>query len=155
MLGRILVDAVQEARERFIADNGEAPALVFEIPLLFETGGESAFDKVVALSHANVLATAYSRLRAEQRIRHQALHDPLTRLANRALCRDRLEHALAHAGRSGSHAAVLYVDVDDFKRVNDLYGHSTGDAVLVALARRLAGAVRPADAAPDPSGRDR
>jgi diguanylate cyclase (GGDEF)-like protein/PAS domain S-box-containing protein len=94
---------------------------------------------------ANVLATAYSRLRSEQRMRHQALHDPLTRLANRALCRDRLEHALAHAERSGSHAAVLYVDVDDFKRVNDLYGHSAGDAVLVALARRLAAAVRPAD----------
>src|SRR5829696_10127287 len=65
---------------------------------------------------ANVLAMAYSRLRSEQRIRHQALHDPLTRLANRALCRDRLEHALAHAQRSGSSAAVLYVDVDDFKR---------------------------------------
>jgi diguanylate cyclase (GGDEF)-like protein/PAS domain S-box-containing protein len=94
---------------------------------------------------ANVLATAYSRLRSEQRMRHQALHDPLTRLANRALCRDRLEHALAHAERAGSHAAVLYVDVDDFKRVNDLYGHSAGDAVLVALARRLAAAVRPAD----------
>src|SRR5829696_7349476 len=94
---------------------------------------------------ANVLAMAYSRLRSEQRIRHQALHDPLTRLANRALCRDRLEHALAHAERSGSSAAVLYVDVDDFKRVNDLYGHSAGDAVLVALARRLAAAVRPAD----------
>ncbi|HET8953898.1 MAG TPA: EAL domain-containing protein [Solirubrobacteraceae bacterium] len=94
---------------------------------------------------ANVLATAYARLRSEQRIRHQALHDPLTRLANRALCRDRLEHALAHAERSGSSAAVLYVDVDDFKRVNDLYGHSAGDAVLVALARRLASAVRPAD----------
>ena len=94
---------------------------------------------------ANVLATAYSRLRSEQRIRHQALHDPLTRLANRALCRDRLEHALAHAERSGSSAAVLYVDVDDFKRINDLYGHSAGDAVLVSLARRLASAVRPAD----------
>src|SRR5215217_2783099 len=109
--------------------------------------GEAAIEEqrsfVVAV--ANVLATAYARLRSEQRIRHQALHDPLTRLANRALCRDRLEHALAHAERSSSSAAVLYVDVDDFKRVNDLYGHSAGDAVLVALARRLASAVRPAD----------
>ena len=110
-------------------------------------GGEAAADeqRSFLVAVANVLATAYARMRSEQRIRHQALHDPLTRLANRALCRDRLEHALAHAGRSGSHAAVLYVDVDDFKRVNDLYGHSTGDAVLVALARRLAAAVRPAD----------
>ena len=59
--------------------------------------GEDQRSFLVAV--ANVLATAYSRTRAEQRIRHQALHDPLTRLANRALCRDRLEHALAHAGR--------------------------------------------------------
>ena len=94
---------------------------------------------------ANVLATAYARLRGEERIRHQALHDPLTRLANRVLCRDRLEQALAHAERSGSSAAVLFVDVDDFKRVNDLYGHATGDKLLVALARRLAATVRPGD----------
>jgi len=109
--------------------------------------GASAPEELRAflVAVANVLATAYARLRSEQRMRHQALHDPLTRLANRALCRDRLEHALAHAERAGSHAAVLYVDVDDFKRVNDLYGHSAGDAVLVALARRLAAAVRPAD----------
>jgi diguanylate cyclase (GGDEF)-like protein/PAS domain S-box-containing protein len=102
-------------------------------------------QRAFLIAIANVLAMAYSRLRSEQRIRHQALHDPLTRLANRALCRDRLEHALAHAERAGSHAAVLYVDVDDFKRINDLYGHAAGDAVLVALARRLAAAVRPAD----------
>src|SRR5215218_8014448 len=109
--------------------------------------GASAPDEQRAflVAVANVLATAYARLRSEQRMRHQALHDPLTRLANRALCRDRLEHALAHAERSGSSAAVLYVDVDDFKRVNDLYGHAAGDAVLIALARRLAAAVRPAD----------
>jgi diguanylate cyclase (GGDEF)-like protein/PAS domain S-box-containing protein len=94
---------------------------------------------------ANVLATAYARLRADQQIRHQALHDPLTRLANRALCRDRIEQALAHAERSGIPAAVLYVDVDDFKRVNDVYGHAAGDRLLVALARRLAATVRPGD----------
>ncbi len=109
--------------------------------------GEAAIEeqRSFLVAVANVLATAYARLRSEQRIRHQALHDPLTRLANRTLCRDRLEHALAHAERSGSAAAVLYVDVDDFKRVNDLYGHSAGDAVLVSLARRLTAAVRPAD----------
>ncbi len=109
--------------------------------------GEAAIEeqRSFLVAVANVLATAYARLRSEQRIRHQALHDPLTRLANRTLCRDRLEHALAHAERSGSAAAVLYVDVDDFKRVNDLYGHGAGDAVLVSLARRLAAAVRPAD----------
>jgi diguanylate cyclase (GGDEF)-like protein/PAS domain S-box-containing protein len=106
-----------------------------------DAGEAAAFLTAVA----NVLATAYSRLRADQQIRHQALHDPLTRLANRALCRDRIEQALAHAERSGIPAAVLYVDVDDFKRVNDVFGHATGDRLLVALARRLAATVRPGD----------
>ena len=147
------------------AQAGALAAMRGQAPVAVEGGwsvairtGEEVFGAVTAygtsapeeqrsflVAVANVLATAYARLRSEQRIRHQALHDPLTRLANRALCRDRLEHALAHAERSGSSAAVLYVDVDDFKRINDLYGHAAGDAVLVALARRLAGAVRPAD----------
>ena len=147
------------------AQAGALAAMRGQAPVAVEGGwsvairtGEEVFGAVTAygtsapeeqrsflVAVANVLATAYARMRSEQRIRHQALHDPLTRLANRALCRDRLEHALAHAERAGSSAAVLYVDVDDFKRINDLYGHAAGDAVLVALARRLAGAVRPAD----------
>ena len=112
---------------------------------LLAYGSRGGDPRAFLLAVAHVLATAYGRLRSEQRMRHQALHDPLTRLANRALCRDRLEHALAHAERAESCAAVLFVDVDDFKRVNDLYGHAMGDAVLVALARRLAATVRPAD----------
>jgi diguanylate cyclase (GGDEF)-like protein/PAS domain S-box-containing protein len=94
---------------------------------------------------ANVLAIAFSRLLLEERIRHQALHDPLTGLANRALCRDRIEHALALSERAGSAAAVLFVDLDNFKRVNDLFGHAAGDALLIALGARMAAAVRPAD----------
>ena len=94
---------------------------------------------------ANVLAIAFSRLHLEERMRHQALHDPLTGLANRALCRDRIEHALALSERAGSAAAVLFVDLDNFKRVNDLFGHAAGDALLIALAGRMTAAVRPAD----------
>jgi diguanylate cyclase (GGDEF)-like protein len=94
---------------------------------------------------ANVLAIAFSRLHTEERIRHQALHDPLTGLANRALCRDRIEHALALSERAGSAAAVLFIDLDNFKRVNDLFGHAAGDALLIALAGRMTAAVRPAD----------
>ena len=94
---------------------------------------------------ANVLAIAFSRLHTEERMRHQALHDPLTGLANRALCRDRIEHALALSERAGSAAAVLFVDLDNFKRVNDLFGHAAGDALLIALAARMSAAVRPAD----------
>src|SRR3954447_10789103 len=102
---------------------------------------EGAFLQAVA----NVLAIAFSRLHLEEQVRHQALHDPLTGLANRALCRDRIGHALALSEREGSAAAVLFVDVDNFKRVNDLYGHAAGDDLLIGLARRMAAAVRPAD----------
>jgi diguanylate cyclase (GGDEF)-like protein/PAS domain S-box-containing protein len=94
---------------------------------------------------ANVLATAMGRLRGEERMRHDALHDPLTGLANRALCRERLIHALARTGRDEGAACVLFIDLDDFKAVNDLYGHAAGDALLIALARRLVATVRPAD----------
>ena len=83
---------------------------------------------------ANVLATALGRLRGEERMRHEALHDPLTGLANRALCRERLIHALARTGRDQGGACVLFIDLDDFKAVNDLYGHAAGDALLIALA---------------------
>ncbi|HWK25850.1 MAG TPA: bifunctional diguanylate cyclase/phosphodiesterase [Solirubrobacter sp.] len=94
---------------------------------------------------ANVLATAMGRLRGEERMRHEALHDPLTGLANRALCRERLIHALARTDRGEGAACVLFIDLDGFKTVNDLYGHAAGDVLLIALARRLVATVRPAD----------
>lgn len=94
---------------------------------------------------ANTLATALARLRDEQRMRHDAVHDPLTGLANRTLLYDRLEHALARSKREGGEIGVLFVDLDNFKQINDMYGHATGDAVLVRLGRRLASALRPAD----------
>jgi diguanylate cyclase (GGDEF)-like protein len=94
---------------------------------------------------ANVLAVAMGRLRGEERMRHDALHDPLTGVANRALCRERLIHALARTGRDHGSACVLFIDLDDFKAVNDLYGHAAGDSLLIALSRRLVQTVRPAD----------
>jgi diguanylate cyclase (GGDEF)-like protein/PAS domain S-box-containing protein len=102
---------------------------------------EGAFLQAVA----NVLAIGFSRLNLEEQMRQQALHDPLTGLANRTLCRDRILHALALSDREGGNAAVLFADVDNFKRVNDVFGHAAGDELLIALARRMEGAVRPAD----------
>jgi diguanylate cyclase (GGDEF)-like protein len=94
---------------------------------------------------AKILATALLRLQGEEQIRHEAVHDPLTGLANRTLLRDRLEHALARSQRDGEATAVLFVDLDYFKQVNDDWGHAAGDAVLVELGRRLQTAVRPGD----------
>jgi diguanylate cyclase (GGDEF)-like protein/PAS domain S-box-containing protein len=99
----------------------------------------------LARAVANILATALERARDEERMRHDAVHDPLTGLANRLLLRDRLEHALARSEREGDETGVLFVDLDNFKHINDAYGHATGDAVLVRLGDRLQTAVRPAD----------
>src|SRR4051812_49347416 len=118
---------------------GELLVVPTEDELLGED--EQSFLRAVA----TVLAGAMERRRGEERMRHEALHDPLTGLANRTLCRDRIVHALARAGRGSGGACVLFLDLDAFKRVNDVYGHAAGDELLVALARRLVATVRPAD----------
>lgn len=76
---------------------------------------------------------------------HRSLHDPLTGLPNRALFMDRLGHALARAGRHRGPVTVLFLDLDDFKTINDSFGHEMGDLLLVAMGRRLKACVRPGD----------
>jgi diguanylate cyclase (GGDEF)-like protein len=88
---------------------------------------------------------AIQRKRFEARIAHDALHDPLTGLPNRTLFLDRLRVALDRARRSGATTAVLFLDVDDFKQVNDRLGHHAGDLLLVGLAKRLEATLRPMD----------
>ena len=85
------------------------------------------------------------RRRLEEQLTHQAFHDPLTGLANRALFRDRVSHALALAQRRGSPVTVLYLDLDDFKNVNDSLGHAEGDRMLIAAAERFLACARTAD----------
>jgi diguanylate cyclase (GGDEF)-like protein/PAS domain S-box-containing protein len=85
------------------------------------------------------------RRRLEEQLTHQAFHDPLTGLANRALFRDRVSHALALAQRRGSPVTVLFLDLDDFKKVNDSLGHGEGDRLLIAAAERFLACARSAD----------
>lgn len=85
------------------------------------------------------------RKQMEQEMRHLAMHDMLTGLPNRALFMDRLESAHHRAQRHGGMFALVYVDVDRFKEVNDTWGHGAGDAVLIELSARLRGALREND----------
>jgi diguanylate cyclase (GGDEF)-like protein/PAS domain S-box-containing protein len=85
------------------------------------------------------------RKRLEEQLTHQAFHDPLTGLANRALFRDRVSHALALAQRQGHPITVLFLDLDDFKRVNDSLGHAEGDRLLIAAGERFLCCARAAD----------
>jgi diguanylate cyclase (GGDEF)-like protein/PAS domain S-box-containing protein len=87
------------------------------------------------------------RRQLEDQLRHQAFHDVLTGLANRALLRDRLDHALSAANRHGRHLAVLFLDLDDFKAINDSLGHSAGDELLAAVGHRLRQGLRAGDTA--------
>lgn len=99
---------------------------------------------VAAVYILNAQARADLETSAE-RAQHQALHDPLTGLPNRVLFVQRLDHAILRCRRSAKMLAVLYADLDGFKFVNDNYGHHIGDELLVAVADRLTGLLRPGD----------
>jgi len=83
--------------------------------------------------------------RQEERIKHQAYHDALTGLPNRLLAKDRIEVSLAHVKRGGTKLAVLFLDLDNFKNVNDSLGHDWGDRLLLQVANRLVAQVREED----------
>lgn len=85
------------------------------------------------------------RQRIEADLSFKAFHDPLTDVGNRALFRDRLEHALSRHARSSHNLALLYLDIDDFKAVNDEFGHDAGDQVLQTMAGRIVECIRTVD----------
>ena len=104
----------------------------------------SALEDAVNERHALEIQLAEVTER-EERSRHASFHDPLTALPNRALSYDRLAHGVAQARRHGWHLAVMFIDLDDFKKINDQHGHDVGDQVLRALATRLANSTRDDD----------
>jgi diguanylate cyclase (GGDEF)-like protein/PAS domain S-box-containing protein len=120
------------------------PNICTEVELLDASGGQHIVD-VLARSLADdddavavvAVRDASERKRAERRIQELACIDPLTGLANRLLLRDRLMQALAEAARTAGSVAVLWLDLDRFKAVNDLMGHRVGDTLLVSVANRL------------------
>jgi diguanylate cyclase (GGDEF)-like protein/PAS domain S-box-containing protein len=85
------------------------------------------------------------RKAAEAQIQTLAFYDPLTQLPNRRLLDDRLEQSVAACKRSGNHGAAMFIDLDNFKSLNDIHGHKVGDLLLMEVARRLASCVREVD----------
>ena len=101
---------------------------------------QEALEAMVA-----VASDAFARLRLTEDMTHLARHDLLTNLPNRGLLLDRVEHALQMSRRRGTRMALLFIDLDGFKPVNDRFGHAAGDAVLVDVAQRLRDCVRQSD----------
>jgi diguanylate cyclase (GGDEF)-like protein/PAS domain S-box-containing protein len=151
-----------------LVDSSEAPRLMVQLhnaaerpgingPLLFQVAGAGARWIEIRISNllddalvSGLVATIHDvteRRAFEQQLEVQALHDPLTGLANRVLFADRVEQALIRGRRSQLLPTVLYLDIDDFKRVNDTLGHSVGDEVLVEIARRIEATIRGEDTA--------
>ncbi|GIU86158.1 MAG: hypothetical protein KatS3mg009_0673 [Acidimicrobiia bacterium] len=132
---------------------GRGGIVEFECPITGRDGVERHLEATVVnllddRSVAGLVVTlrdATARKVLETELEHKALRDDLTGLPNRALFMDRLQHALTRLGRSRSRIAAMFVDLDDFKAVNDGLGHAAGDALLVAVAQRLQGCLRPSD----------
>jgi diguanylate cyclase (GGDEF)-like protein len=164
---------VEDRFPRFVARALESGlAAVFTFPLRHRdaqlgaldiyrdtAGGLSSESMTVAQTLADVAAAYLINARARDdlqdssdRSREAALHDPLTGLPNRVLMLQLLEHAFRAARRSGNTSAVFFLDLNRFKQVNDTYGHRAGDELLVAVAKRLTGALRPGDSVARLSG---
>ena len=158
LVGRRVLDLIDEAdhprirqQSRLLA-SGDGAGLPVEVRIRRPGGGllhvETRAALIVDGGRPAILVVARDssqRRLAEERLRYLAMRDPLTGLANRTLFYDRLERAVAFAKRHGSLVALLLVDLDGFKGVNDLLGHAAGDRLLVMVGERLRAATRECD----------
>ena len=148
---------LKDAMVSVLSTEGRVQGLLLVSGRLGDVGTFGGSDLSLLETFARHVATSLDRGRLEtdlrrvielqEELRHAAMHDPLTELPNRTLFLDRTEHGLNLAGRNGQWPAVLYIDLDGFKPVNDTYGHQAGDLLLKVFAQRLHEAVRTADTA--------
>ncbi len=140
---RVALEQTQQATEKAISLHLGLGAVMILLALLI-----SEATRRLLRRHAETIFEQMHQLeQAGSRLEHQATHDPLTGLANRVLFYRRLEEAMVHAEQEQFSLAVMYVDLDDFKQVNDVHGHAAGDALLKTVAKRLHHVMRIADTA--------
>ena len=159
LVGRNLLDLWSESnRDRLVAFLAELNStrgrtvgpleVVVDTPerrSTLECVGSNLVDDPAIAGLALNFRDVSERKALEEQLRQLAFHDPLTLLANRSLFRNRVEHALTLAHRSRQLVAVMFLDLDNFKNVNDSLGHAAGDRLLQAAAQRLVKATRPSD----------
>ncbi|GAA3156897.1 hypothetical protein GCM10010531_05260 [Blastococcus jejuensis] len=148
---------LKDAMVSVLSTEGRVQGLLLVSGRLGDVGTFAGSDLALLETFARHVATSLDRGRLEtdlrrvielqEELRHAAMHDPLTELPNRTLFLDRTENGLNLAARNGQWPAVLYLDLDGFKPVNDTHGHQAGDLLLKVFAQRLHEAVRTADTA--------
>lgn len=140
LVQKITLDAsVREVETYAVSDKGQKTFVKLRGKLVFGPG--ATIERVMA-----TITDVSEQRRLEKRLKHEALHDFLTGLPNKTLLVDRIQHVLARLRRSTElNATLLFMDIDDFKAVNDNLGHGFGDDVLASVGERLAGIVRDAD----------
>jgi diguanylate cyclase (GGDEF)-like protein/PAS domain S-box-containing protein len=133
------------SEERYVDPGGHTVWVMHGITLVRDEHGRPAWFAVSAqdISERRKVEADLRALTAT--LTERAVRDPLTGLANRTLLEERLRAVLARDARTGQSTAVLFLDLDGFKAVNDVHGHAEGDHVLTTVARRIAAAVRPSD----------
>ncbi len=139
-------DGVRAAMAAPVRERGEVVGSL--VVATHATGRQySQAEREILLAFAEHASLALNDARTVDDAIHQAFHDSLTGLPNRSLLLDRLQQALARSQRSGTHVGLMFCDLDDFKTINDSLGHAAGDELLVAVAQRFAGCIRPGDTA--------
>jgi diguanylate cyclase (GGDEF)-like protein len=128
-----------------VAVHGSGEELWVVGPALNRARSTAEDDRQGLTALVAVAEDAFARLRLSEDMTHLAWHDSLTGLPNRSLFMDRVEHAMAMQARRGGQLAVLFCDLDGFKRVNDLFGHAAGDELLVEVGHRIKATVRDTD----------
>jgi diguanylate cyclase (GGDEF)-like protein/PAS domain S-box-containing protein len=147
-------DDVSHALDQMLM--GEVETSESHIRLLTQGGGEVWVERSTTLVRDDDGAPSYfvvqvvdisDRMRAQEKLARRAVTDPLTGLPNRLVLQDRLEQALARCRRDGTQVGIVFIDLDHFKSLNDVFGHDAGDEVLRQLSERLSDAIRDGDTA--------